>query len=236
MRILFLNSVFPGRFRSIAQAFGANPKNTVLFLAETGQKLAIPGVRRLRLPPPIPYEGDDPAEKEAVMRLRRAARAGNALLSLRRNGFVPDLICGAASMGGSFYLRDIFPKAFIVALGDWFYNNGENHCFFTRGTPRPPADFAPLRVSNLWEYNALGECHLPVTTSLWQRAQYPPAMQREIKVVPSGINTRFFVPGEEKKDGDDTTVCADPWGCASHEMVTFCGPMHDPAGGFEQFR
>ena len=236
MRILFLNSVFPGRFRSIAQAFGANPKNTVLFLAETGQKLAIPGVRRLRLAPPIPYEGDDPAEKEGVMRLRRAARAGNALLSLRRNGFVPDLICGAASMGGSFYVRDIFPKAFIVALGDWFYTNGENHCFFTKGTPRPPADFAPLRVSNLWEYNALGECHLPVTTSLWQRAQYPPALQREIKVVPSGINTRFFVPGEEKKEGEETKECADPWGCASHEMVTFCGPMHDPARGFDQFR
>ena len=170
------------------------------------------------------------------MRLRRAARAGNALLSLRRNGFVPDLICGAASMGGSFYVRDIFPKAFIVALGDWFYSNGENHCFFTRGTPRPPADFPPLRVSNLWEYNALGECHLPVTTSLWQRAQYPPALQREIKVVPSGINTRFFVPGEEKKEDEETKECADPWGCASHEMVTFCGPMHDPARGFDQFR
>ena len=235
MRILFLNSVFPGRFRSLAQAFGANPKNTVLFLAETGQKLAIPGVRRLRLAPPIPYDGDDPAEKEAVMRLRRAARTGNALLSLRRNGFVPDLICGAASMGGSFYVRDIFPKAFIVALGDWFYTNGENHCFFTRGTPRPPADFAPLRVSNLWEYNALGECHLPVTTSLWQRAQYPPALQREIKVVPSGINTRFFVPGEEKKEGEEPNECADPWGCASHEMVTFCGPCMTPRVGLTSF-
>ena len=132
-------------------------------------------------------------------------------------------------------MRDIFPKAFIVALGDWFYNNGESHCFFTRGTPRPPADFAPLRVSNLWEYNALGECHLAVTTSLWQRAQYPPALQREVKVVPSGINTRFFVPCEEKRE-DDAAVCTDPWGCASHEMITFCGPMHDPARGFDQFR
>ena len=103
MRILFLNSVFPGRFRSLAQAFGASQNNTVLFLAETGQKLAIPGVRRLRLAPPAPYESDDPAEKEIVTRLRRGARAGNALLSLRRNGFIPDIVCAAASMGGSFY-------------------------------------------------------------------------------------------------------------------------------------
>lgn len=42
MRILFLNSVFPGRFRSIAQAFGANPKNTVLFLAEQGKSWPSP--------------------------------------------------------------------------------------------------------------------------------------------------------------------------------------------------
>ncbi|MGV7096696.1 glycosyltransferase [Desulfovibrio sp. QI0434] len=237
MRILFLNSVFPGRFRSLAQAFGASQNNTVLFLAETGQKLAIPGVRRLRLAPPAPYESDDPAEKEIVTRLRRGARAGNALLSLRRNGFIPDIVCAAASMGGSFYVRDIFPKAFYVAQGDWFYNNGESHCFFTRGNPRPPADFAPLRVCNLWEYNALGECQLAVTSSLWQRAQYPPALQRDIKVVPSGINTRFFMPGEEKKDGDATgDGVADSWGCASNELVTFCGPMHDPARGFDQFR
>ena len=153
MRILFLNSVFPGRLRSLAQAFGASQNNTVLFLAETGQKLAIPGVRRLRLAPPAPYESDDPAEKEIVTRLRRGARAGNALLSLRRNGFIPDIVCAAASMGGSFYVRDIFPKAFYVAQVDWFYNNGESHCFFTRGNPRPPADFAPL----LWQHGEQSE-------------------------------------------------------------------------------
>mgnify|MGYP003614001610 CR=1 FL=1 len=91
MRILFLNSVFPGRFRYIAQAFGASPDNTVLFLAEPGQKVAIPGVRRLRVAPPAPYGSADPAEKEIVTRLRRRARAGNALLSLRKKGFIPDI-------------------------------------------------------------------------------------------------------------------------------------------------
>lgn len=199
MRILFLNSVFPGRFRSLAQAFGASQNNTVLFLAETGQKLAIPGVRRLRLAPPAPYESDDPAEKEIVTRLRRGARAGNALLSLRRNGFIPDIVCAAASMGGSFYVRDIFPKAFYVAQGDWFYNNGESHCFFTRGNPRPPADFAPLRVCNLWEYNALGECQLAVTSSLWQRAQYPPRAATRHKGCAQRHQHAFFYARRGKK-------------------------------------
>ena len=34
----------------------------------------------------------------AVFHFRRAACAGNALLSLRKDGFVPDLVCAAASM------------------------------------------------------------------------------------------------------------------------------------------
>ena len=55
MRILFLNSVFPGRFRSLAQAFGASQDNTVLFLAKQGKKLAIRCAAG-RLAPPEPYE------------------------------------------------------------------------------------------------------------------------------------------------------------------------------------
>lgn len=94
-------------------------------------------------------------------------------------------------MGGSFYVRDIFPQAFYMVLADWFYNQGENHCFFNRGRPRPAADFAPARV-RLWEYNALGDCDLAVTSSDWQRAQYPAFLAGNIEVMHSGINTQFF--------------------------------------------
>ena len=237
MRILFLNPVFPGRFRSLALAYGAMPGNTVLFLAEAGQRFAIPGVRRLRLAPPVPYESDDLAEKEIVMRLRRGARAGNALLSLRKDGFAPDLVCVSADMGGSFYVRDIFPDAFYVTYGDWFYTNGESHCFFNGGRPRPPADFAPARVCNLWEYNALGEGDLAVTSSLWQRSQYPDMIRENMKVVPIGINTRYFTPMDEKEDdGTDGAAAALKNHAANRELVTFCGPMHDSSRGFAQFK
>jgi len=170
----------------------------------------------------------------AVFHFRRAACAGNALLSLRKDGFVPDLVCAAASMGGSFYVRDIFPRAFYATFADWFYSNGESHCLLTRGTPRPPADFAPARVCNLWEYNAMGDSHLAVTSSMWQRAQYPEALQGGIKVVHNGINTRFFAPEEEF--GAAVSDEAGPWKGNGHELVTFCGPMHDPARGFDQFK
>ena len=130
-------------------------------------------MRRLRLAPPLGHTSEDPAEREAVLRFRRGARAGNAMLGLRKDGFAPDLVCASSSAGGSFYVRDIFPQAFYLAQADWFYNQGESYCFFNRGRPRPPADFAPARVRNLWEYNALGDADLAVISSDWQRDQYP---------------------------------------------------------------
>lgn len=230
MRILFLHGTFPGPFRWLAHAFGAHSEHTVLFLSETGRKVTLPGVRRLRLAPPLSHACEDPAEREAVLRFRRGARAGNALLGLRKDGFVPDLICASASMGGSFYVRDIFPRAFYMVQADWFYTQGENHCFFNRGRPRPAADFAPARVRNLWEYNALGDCDLAVTSSNWQRAQYPPFLARDIQVLHSGINTRFFspAPGEHFAVGELDLSGA-------RELITFSGPMHDAARGFAQF-
>lgn len=230
MRILFLHGTFPGPFRWLAHALGAQPEHTVLFLSETGRKVTLPGVRRLRLAPPRGYACEDPAEQEAVLRCRRAARVGNALLGLRRDGFVPDLICASAGMGGSFYLRDIFPRAFYMAQADWFYSQGESHCFFTRGRARPAADFAPARVRNLWEYNALGDCDLAVASSGWQRDQYPDFLAQRIQVVHSGINTRFFSPAPGER-----FACGDLDLSGASELITFSGPLHDAARGCAQF-
>ena len=194
MRILFLHGSFPGPFRLLAHSFGTEQENTVLFLSETGQKGGLPGVRRLRLAPPLSHAGDDPAEREAVLRFRRGARAGNAMLGLRKDGFAPDLVCASSSAGGSLYVRDIFPEAFYLVRADWFYNQGESHCFFNRGRPRPPADFAPARVRNLWEYNALGDADLAVISSEWQRSQYPEFLAQGLRVLHSGVDTAFFSP------------------------------------------
>ena len=194
MRILFLHGSFPGPFRLLAHSFGAGQENTVLFLSETGQKGGLPGGRRLRLAPPLSHASDDPAEREAVLRFRRGARAGNAMLGLRKDGFAPDLVCASSSAGGSLYVRDIFPEAFYLVQADWFYNQGESHCFFNRGRPRPPADFAPARVRNLWEYNALGDADLAVISSEWQRGQYPEFLAHRLRVLHSGVDTAFFSP------------------------------------------
>ena len=196
MRILFLNRDFPGPFRSLALHFGAASGVTTLFLSERGRRgERLPGVRRLRVPfVPVEAEGRDEGERNMVRILRRAAGAANAMLRLRRDGFSPDVVYASASDGLGFYAPDIFPQALHVARAEWFYTQGENHTFFTRGATRPPADFAPARVRNLCQYNALDACDLAVTDSLWQKAQYPACLAEKIAVLAPGVDSGYFSP------------------------------------------
>jgi glycosyltransferase involved in cell wall biosynthesis len=228
MRILFLHTKFPGAFRLLAHAFSSQPGNKVLFLSEAGHKSMLPGVRRIRLAPPLNHASDDPVERFVVYSFRRGARAGNALLSLQKDGFAPDLICASASMAGSLYVRDIFPEAYYMVQADWFSAPGKHENLLNKTYSL--TDFATARIRNLWEYNALGDCDLAITSSEWQRSQYPPFLAQNIKVMPSGINTLFFSPAP-----DEHFVNCDLDLSGAQEIVTFADPHHDATRGFEQF-
>lgn len=225
MRILFLHSTFPGNFRAVARAYSADG-HVVLFLSENAARSTVlPGVRRLRLAPPKPCDSTDVAEKTIVELIRRAARAGNALLTLRKQGFAPDVLFTSAGMGGSLYVRDIFPEAYVVALADWFHTR-ENQRWLGR-TLHSSVDFAPARVRNLWVYNALDACDLTITTSQWQQKQFPPRLQQGMHVLHAGINTGYFTPA--------SAPAAPGQHADTGEMVTFCGQPDDPARGFDVF-
>ncbi|MDR2054943.1 MAG: glycosyltransferase [Desulfovibrio sp.] len=229
MRILFLHKTFPGSFRLLVHAFGTQPENTILFLSETGQKSTRANVRHLRLAPPLKHTSHDPVENDLLLRYRRAARAGNALLLLSRDGYAPDLICASSSASGSLFVRDVFPDAFYAIEADWFYTRGQQ-TFFNHDIA--PAGFAPARIRNLWEYNALGDCDFAFTSSAWQKSHYPDFLSQKLHVIHHGINTAFFssTPHEAFVDEETRLNLA-----KVAEIVSFSGPYWDPSRGFSQF-
>ncbi|MDR3357867.1 MAG: glycosyltransferase [Desulfovibrio sp.] len=228
MRILFLHKTFPGSFRLLVHAFGVQPENTILFLSETGQKSARTNVRRLRLAPPLKHITRDSVENDLVQRYRRAARAGNALLLLSKDGYEPDLICASSSMPGSLFVRDVFPNAFYAIEADWFYRRGQQ-TFFNHDIT--PAEFAPARIRNLWEYNALGDCDFAFTSSVWQKSHYPDFLDKKLHVIHHGINTAFFSSVPEFFVDETTHLKL----ANTAEIVSFSGPYQDPSRGFSQF-
>lgn len=231
MRVLFIHPSFPGPFRHLAAHLGAMPETTVLFLSERNRKeVRLPGVRRLTVSTPQNIPALDDAEKEALLGLRRGANMANALLHLQRTGFRPDIICSSSGLGNNFYLSDIFPHAFRVVYADWFYTKGANHTFFNHGKPRSPAAFAVSRVRNLYQLNALTDCDLAITSTQWQKEQYPPQLATSINVQHEGVDTKFFSP----QPGQNFSIP----GCDLSdvkELVTFSGRSMEAFRGFPQF-
>ena len=231
MRILFLHHTFPGPFRHLAARLAALPGNEVVFLSERSRRdVRIPGVRHMTVPGVPPVAAEERAERELIHMVRSGARFANALLCLQREGFEPDIVYEHPRWGCSFFVLDVFRAAFHAVFAVWYYTKGANYTFFTRGAPRPAVDFAQSRVRNLCQLNALSECDLAVTSTLWQREQYPPALRERIHVVHEGVDTTFFSP----KPGERFRV----EGCdlsAARELVTFSGRGLEPFRGFPQF-
>lgn len=231
MRVLFLHPRFPGPFRPLAACFGAMADTKVLFIAERHRReVAIPGVRRLLVAPPGPVAsaGTNSAEREILFALRRGANMANAMLKLQRDGFQPDIVCYSSGSGCGFYAADIFPRAFRTVHADWFQNKGPSYTFFNQGEDRSPEEFAPWRIRNLCQFNALTDCQLAVTPTLWQKTQFPEPLNAKIHVLPQGVDTDFFSPLPDETFPLDN-------GQVFRELVTFTGRSLEPHRGFPQF-
>ena len=231
MRILFLHQSFPGPFRHLVACLGARPEMEVVFLSEHSRRESqLPGVRHLTLPVmPAPTLADR-VEREAVHLLRCGSRFANALLKLKAQDFEPDIVYEHPRRGCGFFVSDIFPEAFHVTHAEWYFTKGENFTFFSRERTRPAVEFAQNRIRNLAQLNALTDCHAAVTTTEWQKNQYPEWARGRIHVMPEGVDTDFFSPCY----GD--SFCVD--GCdlsAVTELVTFSGRGVEPFRGFPQF-
>lgn len=231
MRILFLHHTFPGPFRYLAARLGMLPDTEVVFLSERSRRdVRIPGVRQVTVSGIQPVAVADRTERELMQLLRYGSRFANALLKLRQDGFEPDIVYAHPRWGCSFFVQDVFPEAFHAVYAEWYYTKGSNYTFFTHGAPRPGVEFAQSRIRNLSQLNALAECQLAVTSTKWQRAQYPAPLAERIHVVHEGVDTDFFSPkaGERFRiEGCDLS--------AAKELVTFSGRGLEPFRGFPQF-
>ncbi len=219
MKVLFLSHNFPGPFRGTASRLAAQDDAKILFVSGRSRNdVRIPGVGRILInQPPVPAI-QDRAELEAVRGIRRATHMANALVRLKGTGFNPDIVIANAGFGYSMYIKDIFPKTFLVAYAEGFHEHGSTFTLFSKGKAQPSLDFAPDRVRNFFQWNALHDCHMAYTSSRWQKSLYPEALAENIDIFHEGIDTDFFKPnpGEHfEVDGCDLSHV--------EELVTFSG-------------
>lgn len=233
-RILFVHAEAPGQFGGLAAWLGARGWD-VAFATERAWA-APEGVRVLRFGP---HRAPSPATHPYAQPMDRAALRAQgfvrAALTLRQQGWRPDVIVSHAGLGCGPFARDVFPTAKYVPYVEWWYvHPGPDVAFLAAldGHPPPASLEAPMheRARNAPLALDLAAADLALCPTAFQAAQVPPALRAALTVRPDGVDAAFYAPA----DGpcDRTLGGLVP---ADAPVVTYATRGMEPHRGFPQF-
>lgn len=234
MKILFLHQNFPAQFVHVAQAIHASPSVAARALtdADNGQRSPVP-VFRYRSPPRSAAPRL-PLVSSFAARVARGEMAALAMVAMREEGYVPDVVVGHIGWGETLFVRDVWPTAKLVVHAEYFYSATGGDVGFDPefdGPRSPTSDFA-LRTKNAALLMAVADADYGVAPTQWQGSRFPPLLRRKIAILHEGIDTdaaspapeaRFTVPGTGLVLG------------RGDEVITFVNRNLEPYRGFHVF-
>ena len=237
MNILFLHPNFPAQFWHLSKAL-AMMGDRVVYLTTSTNGNRIGGVtaalyKRARKV----TEGIHPflvQTEEAVIDGEAVAKA---LMALReKHNFVPDVIVGHTGWGSTLYCKDIYPDVPIVGYFEWYYKSHGSDAAFFPGEKVGLPTAMQIRTRNMHHLLNLASCDVRFTPTEWQKSQFPPEYQRDMKVIHEGIDTEFCKPHPGKKlvlDKKEDHEALDLSKCP--EILTYVSRGLEPYRGYPQF-
>lgn len=232
MKVLVIHQNFPGQFGHLVQAWSRRPGWDVRGI---GRETApgIPGFRRL-----IRYGLTRTAAARQHPYLRQMETAtlhgqavARVMLSLRKSGFIPDVIVAHPGWGETLYAKDVFPESRLVHLCEWFYNAEGADLGFDPEFPLSLDDRARIRTWNALHTLNLTHCDVAISPTEWQRSRHPAIFQSKITVQHEGVDTEGLGPDPDatlELPNGSTLRAGDP-------VITYVARNLEPYRGFHVF-
>jgi hypothetical protein len=123
MRLLFVHQNFPGQYRHLAAHFARKREYSVVAIGEAPSPTAgeIGAIRCLSYPAPkLPPTAVHRYMRGTEIAVRRANQVRDVAASLKREGFIPDVICAHTGWGEALLLKDIFPVSPLLGFLNFF--------------------------------------------------------------------------------------------------------------------
>jgi len=234
VNILFVHQNFPGQYKHLAPAM-ARQGHTVIGLGEAKNlkqqatnPLSEAGVKLIGYDTP---KGASPSTHHYIRGLESGVRRGQAIvratMQLRKQGFIPDIICAHPGWGEALYLKDVFPKAKHLYFLEFFYRANGSDVGFDPEFPNQLDDLFRVRTKNATLLLSLEAMDWGVSPSAWQRDQHPAVYHDRISVIHDGINTKTVQPNPEAQVTLDQVTLT-----ASDEVITYVARNLEPYRGF----
>ena len=229
--ILIVHQNFPGQFPHIADALRARGDRVAAIGGETAKGRPGVDLRRWKTGRGS-TPGLFPAATRAEADMIRGEAAAGAALQLRKDGFTPDVIIGHPGWGETLYLKEIWPDARLILLGEMLYRSHGGDLNFDPEFCLPDL-VRDLRVhaKNATQVLAYAWADRIVCPTPFQAASFPAALQPLIRVVHEGVDLDRATcrPGATVKLPNGIVLDG------SAPVVTFVNRTLEPLRGFHIF-
>lgn len=231
MNIIFIHQNFPGQFRHIAQSLILEGQHNIIALcSDTAPGLAgiektVYQVHREPKPGVHPYVAGTEAH---VLRGQGVARA---LLSLKEQGYKPDVIVAHMGWGEALFPKDIFPDTPLITFFEFFYHANGADVGFDPEYPITLDDHLRIRIKNITNLLSLNAADIGISPTNWQRSVYPEEYQDKIQVIHEGINTDVAIPNLQA----ELILSSGLRLTRDDEVITYVARNLEPYRGFHIF-
>lgn len=232
MNILFVHQNFPGQFVHVAPYF-ASLGHRVVAVGQ-GDIRGLPGVEtrsyqlaRGNTP------GMHPFAQEFESKTLRGEACRDTVLQLKNEGFTPDVIFAHPGWGETLFLKDVFPKAKLICLMEYYYRaEGQDMGFDPEFGMPTLEDRAMLAAKNANLLLAMEAMDAGIAPTPWQKSLLPEWAQAKTHVIHEGIDTDLCKPdptAEITLPDRGVTVRA------GDEVLTFVARNLEPVRGYHIF-
>lgn len=230
VKALFVHQNCPGQFKHLAPALAAEG-HQVLFIGQK-DKLTPVGVTRLEYTPHRevtpkihPYLAGTEA---AILNAQAVARLG---FTLKKQGFVPDVMIGNPGWGETLFLKDVWPESPLIALAEFYYNGRGADVGFDPEFDTGPDAVLRARARTAQHLLAIEAADLAYSPTEWQRAQFPSVYRDRIRVIHDGIDVARIAPDP----GARFTLPEGRVLTREDEVLTYVSRNLEPYRGFHSF-
>ena len=232
--ILFIHQNFPGQFRHIAPAL-ANRGHQVHALAITGQATAGVSLHSYR-----PSKGSStsihPLASEFETKVIRAEACGQAMLQLKANGLMPDLVIAHPGWGEALFVKDVWKQTSLLSFLEFYYaTSGTDVGFDPEFSKQGFFEDARLRVKNANNLLSLEISDFGLSPTNWQKQSHPQWTQDRIQVIFDGVDCDILKPNPsvrlnlKRETGESFSLTS------KDEIITFVNRNLEPYRGYHSF-
>ncbi len=230
MKILFVHQNFPGQYKHIAP-YLASKKHEIVAVSINKQP-DITGINQIQYSLKRgTSQNIHPWVSDFETKIIRGEGCAFALMTLKNQGFKPDIILCHPGWGEGIFIKEIFPRVPLLFFFEFFYHPMGVDVGFDSEFPSDFVDSLRVRTKNANNLITLNICDHGVTPTNFQLSVFPDEYKRKISVIFDGVDTNILRPDntvEATFQNGNKLTC-------NEEIITFVNRNLEPYRGWHSF-